>query len=284
MAGDLILVTGATGQQGGTTARFLLERGRRVRAMTRKPESPAAQALQALGAEVVRGDLDDAASLRAAVRGAWGVYGVQNTWEAGVQKEEEQGKRLAEVAREAGVQHFVYASVASAHRTTGIPHFDNKSRVEDTVRGLGFPSWTIVRPVFFMENFLGGWFKPGIDQGTLALGIKPATKLQSIAVKDVGAYGALAFERQQEMNGKALDIAGDELTAPEMAAIIGRAAKRPVTHFAVPIEEVRKGSEDFAIMLEWFDRVGYDADIEGNAKAFGIAPTRFADWAAKQAW
>jgi uncharacterized protein YbjT (DUF2867 family) len=284
MAGDSILVTGATGQQGGATARVLLQRGRRVRAMTRKPESPAAQALKALGAEIVRGDLDDAASLRAALRGAWGVYGVQNTWEAGVEKEEEQGKRLAQVAREAGVQHYVYASVASAHRKTGIPHFDNKSRIEDTVRGLGFPSWTIVRPVFFMENFLGPWFKPAIDQGTLALGIEPSTKLQVIAVRDVGAYGALAFERQAELNGMALDVAGDELTAPEMAAIIGRAAKRAVTHFQVPIEEVRKGSEDFAIMLEWFDAVGYDSDIEGNARAYGIAPTRFTDWAAQQAW
>jgi uncharacterized protein YbjT (DUF2867 family) len=284
MAGDLILITGATGQQGGATARFLLERGRRVRAMTRKPDSPAARELAALGAEVVRGDLDDAASLRAAVRGAWGVYGVQNTWEAGVEKEEEQGERLAQVAREAGVQHYVYASVASAHRKTGIPHFDNKSRVEDTVRGLGFPSWTIVRPVFFMENLLSPWFKPGIDQGALAMALKPETRLQMIAVRDVGAYGALAFERQAELNGRALDIAGDALTMPETAAIITRAAKRAVAHVRVPIEEVRKGSEDYALMLEWFDAVGYDADIAGNARAFGIAPTTFADWAARQTW
>jgi uncharacterized protein YbjT (DUF2867 family) len=252
--------------------------------MTRKPDSPAAQALKSLGAEVVRGDLDDAASVRAALRDVWGVYGVQNTWEAGVEKEEEQGKRLAQVAREAGVQHYVYASVASAHRRTGIPHFDNKSRIEDTVRGLGFPSWTIVRPVFFMENLLGPWFKPGIAQGMLAMALKPATVLQMIAVRDVGAYGALAFARQAELNGKALDIAGDALTMPATAAILSRAAGRTVTHVQVPIEEVRKGSADFAIMLEWFDAVGYDADIAGNAKTFGIAPTRFADWAAQQSW
>jgi uncharacterized protein YbjT (DUF2867 family) len=284
MAGDLIVVTGATGQQGGTTARALLKKGRTIRAMTRKPDSPAARELAILGAQVVRGDLDDAASLRGALQGAWGVFGVQNTWEAGVEKEEEQGKRLAQVAREVGVQHYVYSSVGSAHRKTGIPHFDNKFRVEETVRGLAFPSWTILRAAFFMENLLGGWFKPAIDQGQLAVGMKPTTKLQMIAVQDVGQYGALAFERQQEMNGKAIDISGDELTMPEAAAIISRVAGRTVTHVQVPIAEVRKASEDFALMLEWFDAVGYNADIAGNAKTWGIAPTRFADWAAKAAW
>jgi len=284
MAGDLIVITGATGQQGGATARVLLGKGRTIRAVTRKPDSPAARALADLGAEVVRGDLDDAASLRAALAGAWGVFGLQNTWEAGVEQEEVQGKRLAQVARDVGVRHYVYASVASAHRKTGIPHFDNKARVEDTVRGLGFPSWTIVRPVFFMENLLGGWFKPAIDQGTLAFGMAPATRLQVIAVRDIGQYGALAFQRQGDLNGKALDIAGDALTAPEMAAIISRVAGRTVTHLQVPIAEVRKGSEDFALMLEWFDAVGYDADIAGNARTWGIAPTTFADWAAKVTW
>src|SRR3990172_8548058 len=117
-AQKLIVVTGATGQQGGATAR----------ALTRKPDGEAAKALKGLGAQVVQGDLDDPASLRQALAGAWGVFAVQNTWEAGVEKEEEQGKRIAEVARADGVQHYVYASVGSAHRKTGIPHFDNKAR------------------------------------------------------------------------------------------------------------------------------------------------------------
>lgn len=281
---DLIVITGATGQQGGATARELLAAGHRVRAMTRRPEGDAAAALRELGAEVVRGDLDDRASLEQAFAGAWGLYSVQNTWEAGVEQEEVQGKLAAEVARAAGVQHLVYASVGSAHRETGIPHFDNKARVEETIRSLGFPSHTIVRPVFFMENFLSPWFRPAIDEGTLALGIKPGTKLQMIAVADIGTYGRLAFERHEALNGRALDIAGDELTPPEMADLIGKAAGRTVTHYQVPIDQVRSGSEEFAIMLEWFDAVGYDADIEGNAKAFGIPPTRFADWVKTIAW
>jgi uncharacterized protein YbjT (DUF2867 family) len=281
---DLIVVTGATGAQGGAVARELLAAGHRVRGVTRKPDAEAARALAALGAEVVRGDFDDAASCRPVLNGAWGVFAVQNTWEAGVEKEEAQGKRIAELAKQAGVRHFVYSSVGSAHRKTGIPHFDNKARVEDTVRSLGFPSWVILRAAFFMENFLGPWFKPAIDQGQLAVGIKPSTALQMVAVRDIGKYGKLAFERDVQLNGRAIDFAGDELTMPEAAKIISQASGKTVTHFQVPIAEVRKASADFAAMLEWFDRVGYNADIAGNAKEFGIAPTSFATWAKSVSW
>lgn len=284
MRGEGILVTGATGQQGGATARELLAAGREVHAMTRHPDGDAARALSGLGAHVVRGDLDDEGSLRAALEGKWGVYAVQNTWEAGVEKEEEQGKRIARLAREAGVQHFVYASVASADRDTGIPHFDNKYRVEQTMRELGFPSWVILRPVFFMENLASPWFKPYIDEGTLALGIGADTKLQMVAVDDIGKYGKLAFDRADELNGQAIDFAGDSLTPLETAALLSEAAGRSISHFQVPLDEVRKSSEDFAMMLDWFERVGYDADIEGNARRWGIRPTPFHEWVRTVRW
>jgi len=280
----IILVTGATGQQGGAVARELLAGGHKVRAMTRKPDGPAAQALKKLGAEVVGGDLDDPASVTRALNGTWGTYAVQNTWEAGVEKEEEQGKRFADLARKAGIQHFVYSSVGSAHRNTGIPHFDNKWRVEETVRGLGFPSHVILRPVFFMENWISPWFKPAIDQGQLAIGIKPETVLQMIAVADIGKYGRFAFDQYQALNGKALDIAGDGLTMPEVAKRISAAAGRTITFFSVPIEEVRKFSTDFAAMLEWFDKVGYEADIAARSKESAIRPTTFADWVKSVKW
>jgi len=280
----VILVTGATGQQGGAVARELLARGHRVRAMTRKPDSAAAQALRGQGAEIVTGDLDAPASLASALSGIWGVFAVQNTWEAGVEEEEAQGKRIAEAARKAGVEHFVYTSVGSAHRKTGIPHFDNKWRVEETVRGLKFPSTTILRAAFFMENFLSPWFKPGIDAGKLAVGLDPKTVLQMIAVEDIGKYGLLAFEKPEKMNGREIDIAGDALTMPETARVLSAATGRPIEFERVPIEEVRKFSADFAKMLEWMDRVGYNADIAGNAKEFGIPPTKFAAWASRQKW
>ena len=280
----VILVTGATGQQGGATARELLAAGHAVRAMTRKPDSDAARALRALGADVVPGDLDDASSLQAALAGAWGVFAVQNTWEAGVEQEEVQGLRMVEAAKAAGTRHFVYTSVQAADRSTGIPHFDNKGRIEAAVVAAGFPSYVILQPVFFMENLSSQWFKPAIDQGMVAVGIAPDTKLQMVAVRDIGKFGRIAFEKPAELNGRRIGIAGDELTMPEVAEILSRAAGRKVTHFQVPIEEVRKFSEDFAIMLEWFDRVGYSADIASTAKEFGVHPTSFSTWAGGVQW
>jgi uncharacterized protein YbjT (DUF2867 family) len=280
-----VLVTGATGHQGGAVAHELLSRGGYdVRAMTRKPDSEKARELENRGAEVVAADLDDEASLRKAMNGTWGVFAMQNTWEAGVEAEEEQGHRQARLAHDAGVQHYVYTSVASADRKTAIPHFENKSRIEDTVRSLGFPSYVIIRPVFFMENFLSPWFKPAIDQGQLMMAVKPDTALQMIAVEDIGKYGRWAFDEHDRLKGREIDIAGDSKTMPDAARIIGRAAGREVTFAPPPIEEVRKGSADFASMLEWFDRVGYDADISGTSRESGIRPTTLGEWAPRQKW
>ena len=237
---DVILVSGATGHQGGAVARRLIARGFKVRAMTRKPDEEKARALASLGAEVVAADLNDAASLERALAGAWGAFAVQNTSEAGVEGEEEQGKRFAEVAKKSGVSHLVYTSVASADRNTGIPHFDNKFRIEQKVRSLGFPAWTIIRPVFFMDNFLTPWFKPAIAGGKLVMPLKPDTVLQLIAAEDIGWFGAHAFEMHEQMNGVDVDIAGDAHTMPQTAEILSRAAGRKIEFVRAPIEEVRR--------------------------------------------
>ena len=275
----LILVTGATGKQGGALIRELAGKGWSLRAMTRHPEGEAAQKLRGMGVDVVAGDLDDAAALKRVLAGAWGVFGVQNTWEAGVEREEEQGKRLAQLAKDAGVQHYVYASVGSAHRHTGIPHFENKMRVEETIRSLGFPSFVIYRPVFFMENLTTPWFLNG---DAIYSTLDPATVLQMIAVVDIGKYAAKAFTEAERLNGRAFDIAGDARTLPETADVLGRAFGRTIKYVRIPLDEVRKNSEDFALMLDWFDRVGYDADIDGIAREFGIPPTRLDAWARTQ--
>ena len=178
--------------------------------------------------------------------------------------------------RALGVERYVYASVGSAHRNTGIPHFDNKHRVEDTVRALGFPSYAIIRPVFFMENLTSPWFLSG---DTLHAAMNPATVLQMIAVDDIGKYGALAFTEPLRLKNRAIDIAGDAVTMPTVARVLGKALGRTINFVEVPIEEVRKNSEDLAIMLQWFGDVGYDADIAGHAREFGIRPTTFEEWA-----
>jgi uncharacterized protein YbjT (DUF2867 family) len=126
-----ILITGATGQQGGAVAAELAGAGFQLKGMTRKPDSPAAAALKQKGVTIVQGDLNDEASLRKALTGAWGVFAVQNTWEAGVEGEEEQGHRIARLAREADVQHYVYSS--SGRRTA--PPASRTSRTSGGSRG-----------------------------------------------------------------------------------------------------------------------------------------------------
>jgi uncharacterized protein YbjT (DUF2867 family) len=276
-----ILITGATGKQGGATLRHLAKRGGfKLRALTRKPDGDAAKAVAALGAEVVAGDFDDAASLARAMKGVWGVFAVQNTWEAGVEKEEEQGKLVAKVARDAGVQHFVYTSVGSADEGTGIPHFENKFRVEQTVKQLKFPSHVILRPVFFMENLPSPWFLQG---DKLVTALKPETKLQMVAADDVGKFSAAAFIDADKFKGAEIDYAGDAATMDEAAAALSELTGKTVTYQPIPIAAVRQNSEDFAKMLEWFDAGGYTADIPSLESRWGIRPLTLKQWVRAQA-
>jgi uncharacterized protein YbjT (DUF2867 family) len=275
-----ILITGVTGNQGGAVAQALQNSGFHLRGLTRTPDGERAAALVRQGVDVVKGDLDDAATLRRALTGAWGVFAVQNSLEAGVEREEAQGKRLAKLARESGVEHFVYTSVGSAHKRTGIPHFDNKWRIEDTVHGLCFPSHVILRPVFFMENLLAPYSLQG---STLAWALGPGTRLQMIAVDDIGWFGARAFTDAEALNRRDIDLAGDVRTMPETAEVLTEALGRPIAFAQTPIEQVRQYSKDTAVMLEWFDRVGYSADIAGLEREFGRELTKLPDWARRHA-
>src|SRR3954452_18519407 len=271
-----ILITGVTGNQGGAVARALQGTGFHLRGLTRMPEGERAAALARQGVDIVKGDLDHEATLRRALAGIWGVFSVQNTLEAGVEREEAQGKRLATLAREAGVEHYVYTSVGSAHKQTGIPHFDNKWRIEETVRGLRFPSHVILRPVFFMENLLAPFSLQG---STLAWALGQATKLQMIAVDDIGWFGARAFTDASGLNRREIDLAGDVRTMAEAAEILTEALGRPIAFAQTPIEQVRQYSNDMALMFEWFEQVGYNADIGGLEREFGRTLTKLPDWA-----
>jgi uncharacterized protein YbjT (DUF2867 family) len=277
-----ILITGVTGNQGGAVAQALQGAGFSLRGLTRKPDSERAASLARQGIDIVKGDLDDEATLRHALAGAWGVFGVQNAGaagverKAGVEREEAQGKRLATLAREAGVEHYVYTSVGSAHKRTGIPHFDNKWRIEETVRGLRFPSHVILRPVFFMENLLPPF---GLQGSTLSWALGQGTKLQMIAVDDIGWFGARAFTDAAALNRREIDLAGDVRTMPEAAEILTEALDRPIAFAPMPIEQVQQYSKDIALMLQWFERVGYNADIAGLEREFGRALTKLPDWA-----
>jgi uncharacterized protein YbjT (DUF2867 family) len=258
--GKVILVSGATGQQGGAAARHLLAGGWRVRALVRDPEKAAARALATAGAELVVGDMSDRPALEQALRGAHGAFSVQNFWlpDVGAEGEVRQGTNLADAAQAAGVRHFVYTSVGGADRKTGIPHFESKWRIEQHIRGLGLPA-TIFRPVFFMESYT--WNRDQILGGTFfSSGLHPERRLQLIAVDDIGALVRLAFERPEEFVGRALEIAGDGLTEPQIAAVFSRVIGRPVTVAPAPPSPWNTGPEAEK-MTRWLNEEGYRADI-----------------------
>ncbi|MEX0744537.1 MAG: NmrA/HSCARG family protein [Phycisphaeraceae bacterium] len=256
-----ILVTGATGQQGGAVTRHLLKQDVRIRALTRDPDKPAARELANQGVEVVAGDLSDAASVKGAVQGMDGVFSVQNFWQAGAEGEVRQGMLLADAAKKADVTHFVYTSVGSAQHDTGIVHFDTKWQIEQHIRSIGLPS-TILRPVFFMDNWNMPALRDMVLGGQLIQPLSPDTRLQQIAVDDIGAFAAMAFAERETWLGRELDIAGDEPTMQQTAATFSSVIGRPVEYVQAPWDafEQQMGPE-YATMYRWFEDVGYSADI-----------------------
>ncbi|WP_217576058.1 NmrA/HSCARG family protein [Streptomyces sp. GbtcB7] len=256
-----VLVLGATGNQGGAVARELLRRGWPVRALTRDPNSAKAQALTKAGAEAVAGDLDDPQSLDAALSGVYGVYSVQTFMgPEGVKGEERQGRAVADAAARANVQHFVYGSVGGADRNSGIPHFESKARIEMHIAELGLPA-TVLRPAFFINNFAFVGPQRAGDGLVLALGLKPETSLQMFAPEDIGLFAADAFESPAEYFGRQLELATDELTGPQMAQVFEKVSGLPTTFQELPIEQVRQFNEETGVMFDWFNKVGYSADL-----------------------
>lgn len=261
-----ILVIGATGLQGGATARELLRRGRDTAALVRDPQSDGARALAALGVRLVTGDLNDEASLRAAMRGMHGVFSVQNFMTPlGLGGEVRQGRAVARAAKAAGVAHVVYSSVGGAERHSGVPHFDSKRHIERYLEELGVPT-TVLRPSFFMDNFAA--HGPQNVDGTLVvqLALKPDTQVQFIAVDDIGYFAAQAFDRPQEYLDRAVELAGDELTAAEVAAAFAARSGLPARFEELPLDAVAANpyipnAPEIALMFEWFQEHGYRADI-----------------------
>ena len=268
MSTKTILVTGATGQQGGAVARHLLKQPSfAVRALTRDSGKPAPRALAESGAEVIRGDLDDPASVSRALEGVYGVFSVQNFMEAGFDGEIRQGKLIADAAKAAGVQHFVYSSVVSADRHTGLPHFESKWQIEMHI-GEGGLSHTILRPAFFMQNWYSYMREP-ILNGTLPLPLNPQTSLQQISVDDIGAFAALAFQNPSKWHGRTIELAGEELTMLRVAELLTRTLGRPVKYVQVPWEQFRQNAgEEMTKMYRWFNDVGYHVDMTGLRKEY----------------
>jgi uncharacterized protein YbjT (DUF2867 family) len=276
-----VLVTGATGKQGGAVAHRLIEKGHQVRALTRKPESDAAKKLAKAGAELVTGDLLDRAALDKAFAGMDAAFGMGTPFEAGEAAETKQGVTLADAAKAAGT-YLVYTSVASANRHTGIPHFESKYEVEKHIANLGLPA-AILAPVYFMENI--GFTLEQLKKGVYATPLPPSRKLTQIAVSDIGDCAVLALENRERFVGKRYDLAGDDLTGAQVVEILSRVIGKPFNYFQVPMENIRQMSADMALMYEWFDRVGYTVDMTALKKDFPeVRWHSFESWANTQDW
>ncbi|NBD10123.1 MULTISPECIES: NmrA/HSCARG family protein [Corallococcus] len=233
-----VLVLGATGQQGGATARALRGDGWRVRALVRDPSSAKARALEAGGVELVRGDMGERVSLERALEGAYGVFSVQPSSgqpQYGVTDEDEFrfGAGVVDAAKAAGVEHFVYTSMAGLRPGTGVGHFESKWRIEEYVRASGLRA-TIVRPGAFMELLLEPHM--GLAERALRFFLQPEGRMQFIASNDIGVLVARVFADPHAHVGTTLELAGDELTGNQLAEKIGRATHTSISYARFPPE------------------------------------------------
>ncbi|MBB6729967.1 NmrA/HSCARG family protein [Cohnella zeiphila] len=260
-AGKTILVMGATGRQGGATARRLLADGWSVRAFTRAPSDEAAQRLAREGARLCAGDMNDRDALDAAMEGTYGVFSVQPPeWDpsdAATDKEIQLGRNVADAAMQAGVRHFVYSSVGGADRQARF-RYSAKWEIEKHIREIGLRA-TVLRPAGFMESYANPLF--GLNDGILAEATKPDVPVKLIAVDDVASFAALAFERPEEFVGRTIELAGDAPTPLEMAASISKALRRPVRYANVPIAAIRSRNETLADLYEWLNGDSYEVNF-----------------------
>lgn len=284
-----ILVTGATGKQGGAVVRALLQAGCPVRAMTRDPHSAAAQALAAQGVEVVKGDFNDAASLDGALAGVDGVFSMQMGSHPGDPDTEiVTGKALIEAAGRAGVDTVVHTSVARAGDQKNFVgwdegrweplYWDNKAAVIDMVKAKGFRHWTILKPAMIMQNLVPPMVEsmyPSLrERGRFETAIEPDTGIDWISAEDIGAFAAAAFAEPARFHGHEIDLAADTFTLPELAAKISGATGKSVSAITLSKEEaLAQPYGELGYRHEsWNNVEGYKVDIEA-ARSWGVPLT-----------
>jgi uncharacterized protein YbjT (DUF2867 family) len=289
---DPVLVVGATGRQGGATARALLAAGAPVRALVRDPDSPTAVALAARGATLVRGDLDDPASLRSAADGVRGVFSVQMPDMANLLGDAEvrHGRNIVDAARAAGVEHLVHTSVSGTGRP--LPdaerygdymrhYWRSKARIEEFVRTSGVPRWTILRPSTFMENLVrpSFYFENGTGDRFL-VALDPDVPQAWVAVDDIGAAAAAAFADPARFSGVELELAGDRVTFREVAVIVSKVLGTEIPPPSGDVDEAlaRGLLPAFADGQRLMSERPSPARPE-FARALGLSPTSLAEWA-----
>lgn len=273
-----ILVLGASGKQGQAVTRHLLERGfTNVHAFVHTAESDHARLLTEQGITMAIGDLDDSEALSSAMQGAYGVFSVLPFDQLGAEAEIRRGQSVADVAKAANVQHFIYSSAAGADRSEGVADFYAKYVVEEHLRALGLPA-SIVRPASFMENLMT-FEHPRLVNGVAVfrVAIHPQTRRQMIAVDDIGMVVADLFVHPDTSIGETLSLAGDEVTGLQIAETYTKVTGQSARYEEQPIEEVQAVNPDFAKMLAWQNDHSFGADL-AHLRASYPELTPFEQW------
>jgi len=279
-----VLLCGVTGQQGGALAKILLKEGQEIIGLSRDPKTKKAKELIAKGVAVRQCNFLDAEEVTQAMREVDTVFAVTTPFEKSPEHEVRQGIALANAAKRAEVGHFIYTSASGADQSTGIPHFDSKYEVEKHIASLNI-SYTIVAPVFFMENLVGPWMVDSLKEGALKIAWPGDRLLQQIAVEDIAKFVALVIDRRETMFGERYNIAGDELTCENCAEILSRVMGESITCEGLDPQYLREESEDMASMFKWFDKVGFTVDIPRLKKDYPeIGFQSFETWAQRQDW
>lgn len=282
MPDGVTLVTGATGQQGGAVSRALLTAGMTVRALTR--DFARAETLVDAGARVVVGDMTALQQMERACRGVESVFLMGTPYADGPEAEWQQLQTCLDAALSAGVRHVVYSSVQRAADLANVPHYAQKHRAEAYLRASEL-SWTILRPVFFMDNFGADALAGNLLAGRLHAPMPPHIATQLIAVDDIGRAAATVLAAPDKWAGQTLDLAGDALTWEEIAQAIGAAIGRTVDFYPLPPEWVAESmGADYAAYYDWLWQEGFAANIDGMKERLGFRPKDFATYLSKARW
>jgi uncharacterized protein YbjT (DUF2867 family) len=258
----IIVVSGATGRQGGAVATHLLAEGWRVRALTRKPEGPAARRLAARGAEVIRADLADRGSLKPAFRDAYGVFSVQNPMISGLEGEVAQGKNVADAAEEAGIGHVVYGSAGIGVPGTGIGSWESKLEVQAHMEALGLPL-TVLRPMAFMELMTDKDLYPAVAVWHLMPKFAGDNlPIGWICANDVGAIAARAFADPDQFIGADIRLAADVQSIADCRKTWRSVTGRTPRRFPMPVWLFKRFvGNDLITMWRWLRTAGLQFDL-----------------------
>jgi uncharacterized protein YbjT (DUF2867 family) len=275
MAQLTVLVCGATGRFAALTD-LLIGRGHRVLAGTRRPDSAAAQRLRKRGAQIVRVDFDDAATLQHSAAHADAIVAAGTAHAASPAADVRHGRAIVAAAAATGLDHLIYLTVAGAEHHTGVPILDSKHEVEQYLRSTDVPH-TIVAPAYFMDNLWNPWNAAALAAGRMPSPLSRSRPLQQVPITDVLDFTAHVLQTAQP-TGERIEIASDEVTAEHAAEIVSQLTGRPVAVAEPPAKQPNP-------LFTWLERIGTTVDIPALRRRYpDIGWHTFADWASTQDW